>query len=76
MLERYDRTGTRQLGAEQVSELVQDMVDKEVGRRNYRRLAVVLFAFAVLMLVATFGLTWAVVSSLKDTKVNAVENDE
>lgn len=70
MLERYDTSGRRSLDADEITELVQDMVEKDAARRNYRRLAVIFLFFALAMLGATFGLTWVVVSSLKDTRLS------
>lgn len=71
VLRQYDSSGRRSLGVSEVSELVQDMKEKEAARRTYKRAALMLLILALALLAGTFGLTWVVVATLKDVKVSS-----
>jgi len=49
--------------------MVREMKSTEISARNYKLVAIGLLAFTAILLAGMAGLTWAVVATLKDTKV-------
>lgn len=56
----------------QVTALVEHLVSEETQNKQLRWAILFLFVFVCVLLAGTFGLTWAVVAALKDTKVDGV----
>lgn len=53
----------------QVTALVEHLLEEEHQNKQLRWAILFLIAFTAMLLAGMFGLTWAVVAALKDTKV-------
>lgn len=69
VLSAYDVDGDGKLTSEEIANVVDALVQERYKAKVFKYAVIAMTVFAIVILGASFGLTWAVVSALKDTKV-------
>ncbi|GFR39710.1 hypothetical protein Agub_g189 [Astrephomene gubernaculifera] len=69
ILKKFDNNGDGRIDASEIQTIVSTLVAEKFKSKAFRIGLIILGVFTAVLLAAMFGLTWAVVSALKDTQV-------
>ncbi|GIL55401.1 hypothetical protein Vafri_10963 [Volvox africanus] len=79
ILRKFDNNGDGRIDATEIQTIVTTLVAEKFKSKAFKIGLIILAVFTAVLLGAMFGLTWAVVAALKDTKVQGgvlVTNDK
>ncbi|GIL85170.1 hypothetical protein Vretimale_10833 [Volvox reticuliferus] len=79
ILRKFDNNGDGRIDATEIQTIVTTLVAEKFKSKAFKIGLIILAVFTTVLLGAMFGLTWAVVAALKDTKVQGgilVTNDK
>ncbi|GLI60550.1 hypothetical protein VaNZ11_002707 [Volvox africanus] len=79
ILRKFDNNGDGRIDATEIQTIVTSLVAEKFKSKAFKIGLIILAVFTAVLLGAMFGLTWAVVAALKDTKVQGgilVTNDK